>query len=112
MLPSTIIFGFFVPGIGPTEMVIFGTIALVLFGKKLPEVAKSVGKGIVEFKKGMQGIQDELHGTSSRSTSYSSASSTPSYSSPSRPVPADDRAEITAPKFEPPKFEPQSTDNA
>jgi sec-independent protein translocase protein TatA len=46
-------------GIGPTEMVIVGIIALLLFGKRLPEVARSMGKSIVEFKKGMQGIEEQ-----------------------------------------------------
>ena len=45
-------------GIGPMEMMIVGGIALLLFGKRLPEVARSLGKGIVEFKKGVNGIED------------------------------------------------------
>ena len=36
-----------------------GIIALLLFGKRLPEVARSLGKGVVEFKKGLNGIDDE-----------------------------------------------------
>ena len=35
-------------------------IALLLFGKRLPEVARGLGKGIVEFKKGMKGIEDDI----------------------------------------------------
>lgn len=35
-------------------------IGLLLFGKRLPEVGRSIGKGIVEFKKGLAGIEDEL----------------------------------------------------
>ena len=46
---------------GLPELLIFGTIALLLFGKRLPEVARSLGKGIVEFKKGVSGIEDEVH---------------------------------------------------
>jgi sec-independent protein translocase protein TatA len=33
---------------------------LILFGKRLPEVGRSIGKGIVEFKKGLQGIEDDV----------------------------------------------------
>jgi len=32
----------------------------LLFGKRLPEVGKSLGKGIVEFKKGLKGIEDDV----------------------------------------------------
>jgi sec-independent protein translocase protein TatA len=35
-------------------------IGLLLFGKRLPEVGRSIGKGIVEFKKGLAGIEDEI----------------------------------------------------
>ena len=83
-------------GIGSTEMMILMVIALLLFGKRLPEVARSLGKGMMEFKKGMYDIQDEV----------TSASSSRSVSSQSRPIPADTREEAIAPKFEPPKYEP------
>ena len=35
-------------------------IAVLLFGKRLPEVGRSLGKGIVEFKKGLNGVADDL----------------------------------------------------
>ena len=35
-------------------------LAVLLFGKRLPEVGRSLGKGIVEFKKGLSGAVDEL----------------------------------------------------
>lgn len=87
-------------GIGPMEMLIVGVIALLLFGKRLPEVARSLGKGITEFKKGIHGIDDEIDNQASRR--YTAPQS-------SRPIPEDDRTEATAPKFEPPKAEPEST---
>ncbi len=43
--------GFIFGNANPWELMILGMIALLLFGKRLPEVAKSLGKGIVEFKK-------------------------------------------------------------
>jgi sec-independent protein translocase protein TatA len=47
------------PG-GPGEWILIAGIALLLFGKRLPEVGRSLGKGIVEFKKGLKGIEDEV----------------------------------------------------
>src|SRR5687767_8735683 len=55
-------FGF--PG-GPGEWILIAGIALLLFGKRLPEVGRSLGKGIVEFKKGLKGIEDEVETASS-----------------------------------------------
>ncbi|MBM81728.1 MAG: twin-arginine translocase TatA/TatE family subunit [Planctomycetaceae bacterium] len=46
---------------GPWELVIVALIALLLFGKRLPEVARSVGKGLSEFKKGINDVQDEVN---------------------------------------------------
>ncbi len=47
-------------GIGATEMWIFLAIVLVLFGgSRIPSVARSLGKSITEFKKGVAGIDDE-----------------------------------------------------
>ena len=51
----------FFGGIGAPEMLIFGTIALLLFGKRLPEVARSLGQGVGQFKKGLSGLQEEFH---------------------------------------------------
>jgi len=45
---------------GPMEMLVIGMIALLLFGNRLPSVARSLGRGITEFKKGVQGIEDEV----------------------------------------------------
>jgi sec-independent protein translocase protein TatA len=47
-------------GLGTTEILVVLVIALVLFGHKLPEVARSIGKGMVEFKKGVGGLEDDL----------------------------------------------------
>lgn len=41
------------------ELMIIMIIALLLFGKRLPDVARSLGKGVVEFKKGLKGIEDD-----------------------------------------------------
>ena len=47
--------------LGMTEIIIISIVVLVLFGgKKLPELMHGVGKGIRDFKKGMNGIEDEI----------------------------------------------------
>jgi sec-independent protein translocase protein TatA len=69
------------PQIGPLEMLIVMGLAVLLFGKRLPEVARSLGRGIVEFKKGLNGVADELDDVSSSSSISSYASN---YSSPRR----------------------------
>ena len=83
-------------GVSSWEMMFLMAIALLLFGKKLPEVARSLGKGMMEFKKGMYDIQDEV----------TSAANSRTVSSQSRPIQAVAREEAIAPKFEPPKYEP------
>ena len=56
-----------IPGlgtVGPTELIIVLTIILLLFGaKRIPELAKGLGTGIREFKKGTSGDADkkEVH---------------------------------------------------
>ena len=54
-------FGIF--GLGPGEMMVLAIIGVLLFGRKLPEVGRYLGKGIVEFKKGVKGLEDEVDGT-------------------------------------------------
>jgi sec-independent protein translocase protein TatA len=86
-------------GVGPQEMIVLGIIALLLFGKRLPEVARSLGKGIVEFKKGMAGIEDDIHSSSNSSRPTGS-------SMPTRPPVEDDEQQFKAPRFDPPAKEP------
>jgi sec-independent protein translocase protein TatA len=61
-----IVFAFWTPG--PFEIAIILGVALLLFGKRLPEVGRSLGKGIIEFKKGIKGIEDDIEEESSRPT--------------------------------------------
>jgi sec-independent protein translocase protein TatA len=45
---------------GPLEMFIIAVIVLLLFGNRLPSVMRSLGKGIVEFKRGVKGIEEDV----------------------------------------------------
>jgi len=53
---------------GGWEWIIILIVALLIFGKRLPEVMKSLGRGIVEFKKGVKGVDDEVEESSNKST--------------------------------------------
>ena len=92
-------------GIGMQEMLIIGIIAVLLFGKKLPEVARTVGGSYREFRKGLFDLQ---------STMNSSVDSP----APKRKSTAfvrdefDDYEEATAPRFEPPTTEPTDAQDA
>jgi sec-independent protein translocase protein TatA len=55
-------------GIGMPEMIIILVIALIVIGPhKLPELAKSLGKGLAEFKKASEDFQKSVHEESRKS---------------------------------------------
>jgi sec-independent protein translocase protein TatA len=45
---------------GGTEWIVILIIGLLLFGRRLPEVGKSIGQGIKEFKKGLKETEDDV----------------------------------------------------
>src|SRR5207248_4880909 len=47
---------------------VIAIIGLLLFGKRLPEVGRSIGKGIVEFKKGLAGIEEDINAPAATQT--------------------------------------------
>ena len=48
--------------IGTTEIIVIGGIALLIFGgKKLPELMRGLGKGVKEFKEGMNEVKEEVN---------------------------------------------------
>lgn len=47
-------------GLGPLELVIVLVIAVLIFGNRLPKIARSVGQASKEFKKGVaEGERDD-----------------------------------------------------
>ncbi|GAQ21845.1 twin-arginine translocation protein [Deinococcus grandis] len=50
------------PNIGPAELLVVLLVALVVFGpRKLPELGKSLGNGLREFRRSTQGLRDDLN---------------------------------------------------
>ncbi len=48
----------FVGGLGLPELMIFAVIILLLFGKRLPTVMRSLGRSVVEFKQGTKDAEE------------------------------------------------------
>lgn len=57
-------------GLGTVELLVVGGVVLLLFGSRLPKVMRSLGQGIVEFKRGVQGIEDDAHASSPRNPDH------------------------------------------
>ncbi len=83
------LFGFF--NLGVPEMLLLLLVGVLLFGRRLPEVGRYLGKGMVEFRKGLKGLEDEIETTSTPTRQE------PSALEPPRPP---QRVATTAPKFE------------
>jgi sec-independent protein translocase protein TatA len=55
--------------LGTPELILIGVVAVLVFGNRLPDVGRSLGKGIVEFKKGLRGVEDEIDEASKKDSS-------------------------------------------
>jgi sec-independent protein translocase protein TatA len=76
--------------LGATQLLILLALGVLVFGRKLPEVGRYLGKGIVEFKKGIKGLEDDID---------SQASARPEPPALEQPRPPQ-RVMTSAPKFE------------
>ena len=47
-------------GLGGPELVVLMVLGVLLFGKNLPAVGRSLGKGLIEFKRGLSGLEDQV----------------------------------------------------
>lgn len=82
-------FGFF--GLGGQEIFLLLLLGVLLFGRKLPDIGRSLGKTVVEFKKGVKGLEEEMsgEGPSTRNTTVEP-----------EPIRPPQRITSSAPKFE------------
>jgi len=49
-----------VGNLSASEIAIILVIGLLLFGPKLPQVGRSLGKALTEFKRGLKGLEDDF----------------------------------------------------
>jgi sec-independent protein translocase protein TatA len=57
----------FFGNLGPMEMLVLLVLGLLIFGKRLPEMGRNVGKSIVEFKKGLSGADEDVNAAANAS---------------------------------------------
>ena len=50
----------FIGNIGWPEILVVSVVAVLIFGRRLPDVGRNVGRAIIEFKRGVKGITDEI----------------------------------------------------
>jgi sec-independent protein translocase protein TatA len=88
--------------LGTQEILMLLVLGVLLFGRKLPDIGRSFGKTIVEFKKGVKGIEDEVSEPSSpRAAIEPEPVKAPTRVTPSSAAPKFDDA--PAPSSTPPK---------
>jgi sec-independent protein translocase protein TatA len=84
----------------PTQLIVLLVLAVLLFGQNLPQVARTLGQKLSEFRRGMKGVEDEIRSITSEISTPTSSRPTIANSNPQDDL--NDRDEPTAPKFEPP----------
>ena len=55
-------------GLGMQEILLLLLLGVLLFGRKLPDIGRSLGKTVIEFKKGFAGMEDEINSAASTRT--------------------------------------------
>src|SRR3954464_8322227 len=79
--------------LGPAEIMVLLVLGVLLFGRKLPDVGRYLGKGIVEFKKGMKGLEDDVDTGAGHAPRADALQMQP-------PPPPPQRVPTSVPKFE------------
>lgn len=97
---TSLVVAFIFGGIGTAELIVIGVVAVLLFGSKLPEVARTLGGSYNEFRRGLSDIQTSIK--NELDAEISEVKNLPDYMDRSM---EDEYEEPTAPKFEPPTEE-------
>jgi sec-independent protein translocase protein TatA len=88
-------------GLGFQELLIVGVVAILLFGKNLPDVARKFGGVYRDFRKSLDDLRSQVDFTDTFNAAPSKPRQARRYSE------YDDYDEVSAPKFEPPPAPPQ-----
>lgn len=89
---------------GHMELIVLAVFGLLIFGRRLPEVGRNVGRSIVEFKKGIKGIEDEIEVESSQpKRTEHLESSTSERIDDAQPQSSEAKDEFVSPKSEQPE---------
>jgi sec-independent protein translocase protein TatA len=93
-------------GLSFQELFIVAIVAILLFGKNLPEVAKKFGGMYRDFRKSLDDLRSQVDFTETFNSAPTKSRPTKTYSE------YDDYDEVTAPKFSPPPAPPEEQRDA
>ena len=88
-------------GLGPMEIAVVVVLGVLLFGRKLPDVGRYLGKSITEFRKGVKGLEEDMD------TPGGTAGTGMPASGPVDPIRPPQKVAATAPKFDDSPAQPQ-----
>ena len=93
-------------GVGPIQLILLGVVAVLLFGSKLPEIARSLGQSYNQFRRSLFDLQDQFKISDfTGPPPPNSSSNQPDYDEP-------EYREPVAPKFTPPPKREESDDKS
>lgn len=95
-MTSFLLFG----GLSMGELIVVAIIGLLLFGRRLPEISRSLGRSVVEFKRGFQDIEREVHEVDRLSDRAAAQSVSPKIPASAPNVNAPSTAESSTPNGE------------